>query len=452
MTKVKVQYVCESCGTIAAKWFGKCTACGAWNACVEQATPKPDRHAVRGEETSRPQLIETIVTADEARWDTGSQEFNRVLGGGLVAGSFVLVGGDPGIGKSTLLLQTAYHMAQHGQRVLYVSGEESAQQIKMRAERLGLQRIKLYVLCATNMETIEQSVFDITPDVMIIDSIQTVYHAHIPSTPGSVAQVRECTGTFLRLSKQRQMATLLVGHVTKEGTIAGPRMLEHMVDTVLSFEGERQHAYRLLRAIKNRFGSTNELGMFEMVEHGLIEVTNPSKLLLAERLHGVAGSVVVASIEGTRPVLVEVQALVTATHFPSPRRMTTGIDTNRLHLLVAVLEKRVGLHLQMQDTYVNVVGGLKLDEPAVDLAIAVALASSFRDRPTPSHDLVFGEVGLTGEVRGVSRVDQRVQEAVKMGFQRIILPAKSVHAGIAPQGVALIAVHSVEEALQAMLG
>ncbi|MBU6145125.1 MAG: DNA repair protein RadA, partial [Paenibacillaceae bacterium] len=366
-------------------------------------------------------------------------------------GSFVLLGGDPGIGKSTLLLHMAEALIANGKRMLYVSGEESAGQIKMRADRIGCGALPLHVLCETGMEVIAAAVEDIAPDVLVIDSIQTVQQGTVGSGAGSVAQVRECTATLLALAKGRNMATVLIGHVTKEGTLAGPRTLEHMVDTVLSFEGERHQPTRLLRSIKNRFGATHELGMFEMHEHGLREVTQPSQLLLAQRVCGSAGSVVVASVEGTRPVLVEVQALVASTPFPSPRRTATGIDTNRLHMLVAVLEKRLGIALHTYDAYINVVGGMRLDEPAVDLAIAAALASSVRDVPTDADDVVFGEVGLTGEVRAVSRIEQRLQEAHKMGFRRVIMPTlRPSSTAAVPSGLRVVGVQTVEEAFVAL--
>jgi DNA repair protein RadA/Sms len=455
VAKVKTKFVCQTCGSESPKWVGKCPGCNTWNTYVEETETvvKTSGVAVAGLTSTkeRPRSIASIERAQEPRIDAGGGELNRVLGGGLVPGSLILVGGDPGIGKSTLLLQTSCHLARSGLRVLYVTGEESARQIKMRAERLGAEAPTLFVLCETNTDHIFEALDEVRPDILVVDSIQTVYQPGVTSAPGSVSQVRECTGLFMRIAKQRGVATLLVGHVTKEGTIAGPRMLEHMVDTVLYFEGERHNAYRMLRAVKNRFGSTNEIGIFEMVEHGLTEVKNPSELFLSERPLGVAGSTVVASMEGTRPVLVELQALVSPTNFPSPRRMATGVDYNRLNLIIAVLEKRVGLHMQAQDAYLNVAGGVKLDEPAADLGIAVALASSFRDRAPHPADVVFGEIGLTGEVRGVSRVDQRVNEALKLGFKRVVLPDKSMKQWTPPSGIEIVPVRTVQEALQAML-
>lgn len=400
----------------------------------------------------KPLPIIDIECGPEQRVRTTNAELNRVLGGGIVPGSLILVGGDPGIGKSTLLLQTSFSLAQGGHKVLYISGEESVRQTKLRADRLGAVSPSLFVLCETNLEFIEEAIEEVQPELVVIDSIQTVYHPAVTSGPGTVSQVRECTGHFMRIAKMKGVATILVGHVTKEGAIAGPRLLEHMVDCVLYFEGERHHTYRVLRAVKNRFGSSNEIGIFEMREEGLVEVSNPSELFLSERPTGVAGSTVVASMEGTRPVLVEIQALVSTTNFPSPRRMATGVDHNRLSLIMAVLEKRVGLFLQTQDAYLNVAGGVKLDEPAVDLAVAIAIASSFKERPTQPHDVVFGEIGLTGEVRGVSRIDQRVKEAQKLGFRRIILPEKSMKGWTPPPGVELLGVNTISEALAAALG
>ncbi|SFM33189.1 DNA repair protein RadA/Sms [Paenibacillus sp. 1_12] len=455
MAKQKTKFCCQECGYDSPKWLGKCPGCQAWNTFVEEIetiSKTQMTHSSLLHTKEKAVSIINIKSGEEQRILTGNKELNRVLGGGLVPGSLLLVGGDPGIGKSTLLLQTSHDLTQVGKKVLYVSGEESIRQTKLRADRLNASSEMLYVLCETNLEQIEEAIAEVQPDFLVIDSIQTVYHPAVTSAPGSVSQVRECTGHFMRISKIKGIATVLVGHVTKEGAIAGPRMLEHMVDCVLYFEGERHHSYRLLRAVKNRFGSTNEIGIFEMRETGLVEVSNPSELFLSERPLGVAGSTVVASMEGTRPVLVELQALVSSTNFPSPRRMATGIDHNRLALIIAVLEKRMGMFLQNQDAYVNVAGGIKLDEPAVDLAIAVSIASSLRDQPTQPFDVVFGEVGLTGEVRGVSRVDQRVREAEKLGFRRVIVPEKSLKGWTPPSGIEIIGVNTVSEALKAALG
>ncbi|WP_019535562.1 DNA repair protein RadA [Paenibacillus ginsengihumi] len=455
MARTKTKFFCQECGYEAPKWLGKCPGCQAWNTFVEELDTGGKSNGYHSSLVRTKEKAVSIIHikgGEEERIETSIRELNRVLGGGIVPGSLILVGGDPGIGKSTLLLQTSHELTKRGLKVLYISGEESVRQTKLRADRLQAVSPLLFVLCETNLEHIEAAIDEIEPDFLVIDSIQTVYHSAVASAPGSVSQVRECTGHFMRLAKIKGIATVLVGHVTKEGAIAGPRLLEHMVDCVLYFEGERHHSYRLLRAVKNRFGSTNEIGIFEMRESGLTEVTNPSELFLSERPLGVAGSTVVASMEGTRPVLVELQALVSQTNFPSPRRMATGFDHNRLSLIIAVLEKRMGMFLQNQDAYLNVAGGVKLDEPAVDLAVAVSIASSFREHPTRPFDVVFGEVGLTGEVRGVSRADQRVREAEKLGFQRVILPAKSMKGWNPPQGIELIGVNTVAEALTAALG
>jgi DNA repair protein RadA/Sms len=455
MSKQKTKFCCQECGYESAKWMGKCPSCQSWNSMVEEVETVVRTQGMNSSFTrtkEKPTPIIHIDSSSEPRVLTNNKELNRVLGGGIVPGSLILVGGDPGIGKSTLLLQTSQALTEAQQKVLYISGEESIKQIKLRADRLNADSPLLYVLCETNLELIEEAIQELQPDFMVIDSIQTVYHPGIASAPGTVAQVRECTGHFMRIAKGQGIATVLVGHVTKEGAIAGPRLLEHIVDCVLYFEGERHHSYRVLRAVKNRFGSTNEIGIFEMQESGLVEVSNPSELFLSERPLGVAGSTVVASMEGTRPVLVEIQALVSSTNFPSPRRMATGVDHNRLSLIIAVLEKRMGMFLQNQDAYLNVAGGVKLDEPAVDLAIAISIASSFRDQATKPYDVVFGEIGLTGEVRGVSRIDQRVKEAEKLGFRRVIMPEKSLKGWIPPSGMEIIGVNTVAEALKAALG
>ncbi|AKS37087.1 DNA repair protein RadA [Anoxybacillus gonensis] len=456
MVKRKTKFVCQHCGYETAKWMGKCPGCHSWNAMVEETEiVKPHNRAlfVHTEGVAaKPVSITTVETTQEPRIDTKFTEFNRVLGGGIVRGSLVLIGGDPGIGKSTLLLQICAQLANDGHPVLYISGEESVKQTKLRAERLHVTAEHLYVLSETNLEHIIQTVDEMKPSFVVIDSIQTIYRSEITSAPGSVSQVRECTAELMRVAKTKGIAIFIVGHVTKEGALAGPRILEHMVDTVLYFEGERHHTYRILRAVKNRFGSTNEIGIFEMKEAGLAEVKNPSEIFLEERSKGAAGSTVVASMEGTRPVLVEIQALVSPTSFGTPRRMATGIDHNRVSLLMAVLEKRVGLLLQNQDAYLKVAGGIKLDEPAIDLAIAVSIASSFRDQPTNHTDVVIGEVGLTGEVRRVSRIEQRVQEAAKLGFQRIIIPKSNIGGWNIPKDVEVIGVVNVEEALYYALG
>ncbi|PLS15514.1 DNA repair protein RadA [Bacillus sp. M6-12] len=460
MVKKKTSFVCQSCGYESAKWMGKCPGCGEWNKMVEEVEiVKPSRRgafthsdAAGAAVRQKAEPITKVEASQEPRIKTDLRELNRALGGGIVPGSLVLIGGDPGIGKSTLLLQVSSQLARKQQRVLYISGEESVKQTKLRADRLGVSSDQLYVFSETDMDFIQQGIDEVQPDLVIIDSIQTVFQSEVTSAPGSVSQVRECTATLMRIAKTRGIAIFIVGHVTKEGAIAGPRLLEHMVDTVLYFEGERHHTYRILRAVKNRFGSTNEMGIFEMKEGGLEEVENPSEIFLEERSQGAAGSTVVASMEGTRPVLVEIQALISPTSFGNPRRMATGIDHNRVPLLMAVLEKRVGLLLQNQDAYLKVAGGVKLDEPAIDLAVAVSIASSFRDKPTRQTDCIIGEVGLTGEVRRVSRIEQRVQEAVKLGFERVILPANNLGGWTAPKGVEIIGVSTVSEALRHALG
>ena len=402
--------------------------------------------------TSTPQSITSVEREVEPRIDTQMTELNRVLGGGMVPGSLVLVGGDPGIGKSTLLLQFSAQLARTGYKVLYISGEESIKQTKLRADRLNVLSDLLYVLAETDLDYIEKAIKEINPTMVIIDSIQTVYQQEVMSAPGSVSQVRECTAAFMKIAKTNGIAIFIVGHVTKQGSIAGPKLLEHMVDSVLYFEGERHHTYRILRAVKNRFGSTNEIGIFEMKETGLEEVKNPSEIFLEERTEGAAGSTVVASMEGTRPVLVEIQALVSPTSFGNPRRMANGIDHNKVSLLMAVLEKRVGLLLQNQDAYLNVAGGVRLDEPAIDLAVAISIASSFRNQPTNPTDIVIGEIGLTGEIRRVSRIDQRVNEAAKLGFKRVIIPEKNIGGWTIPKGIEVIGVSKLEAALDVLLG
>ncbi|SDW88748.1 DNA repair protein RadA/Sms [Marininema mesophilum] len=455
VAKQKTKFACQQCGYEAPKWMGRCPGCGEWNTLVEERDVSRSGPVRSRGGTLIPRQSATPITrvaqVDEPRSDTGIRELNRVLGGGLVSGSLILVGGDPGIGKSTLILQASHRLADRGVSVLYVSGEESTEQTRLRADRLQALDERLLVASETDLTEIEGLVEREKPRLLVIDSIQTIYHPEVTSAPGSVAQVRECTGRLMRIAKGLGIAIIIVGHVTKEGAIAGPRMLEHMVDCVLYFEGERHHTYRVLRAVKNRFGSTNEIGLFEMRDAGLSEVDNPSEMFLSDRLSGVAGSAVTASMEGTRPVLIELQALVSATSFPSPKRMASGVDHHRVTMVMAVLEKRLGMFLQNQDAYVNVVGGVRLDEPAVDLAIAVSLASSFRDVATRPKDVVIGEVGLTGEVRGVTRLEQRVVEAANMGFSRAILPAKNRRGWNPPKNLDILWVETVEEALDAAL-
>lgn len=457
MSKIKSKFVCQSCGYESAKWMGKCPGCGAWNTMTEEIFKQQGKHRIAFNHTesstfSKPSLINDIQAVKEPRIHTGLHEFNRVLGGGIVKGSLVLIGGDPGIGKSTLLLQVSSQLAKGGNEVLYISGEESIKQTKLRADRLGVKGERLFVFSETDLEVIIRVIDETKPALVIIDSIQTIYHHEISSAPGSVSQVRECTSELMRLAKTKGIPIFIVGHVTKDGSIAGPRILEHMVDTVLYFEGERHHTYRILRAVKNRFGSTNEIGIFEMKETGLEEVVNPSEIFLEERAKGASGSTVVASMEGTRPVLVEIQALIAPTSFGNPRRMANGIDHNRVSLLMAVLEKRVGLLLQNQDAYLKVAGGVKLDEPAIDLAVSISIASSFKDIPTNVHDVFIGEVGLTGEIRRVSRIEQRVLEAKKLGFRRIFLPKANLGGWKIPDDIDIVGVSNISEALEFALG
>ncbi|MTD32191.1 DNA repair protein RadA [Planomicrobium sp. YIM 101495] len=454
MAKKKTKFICQSCGYESAKWMGKCPNCGEWNQMTEEtevAAPKGTRGAFQhsvGTTTQKAMPIVSIETEQEPRVTTEMGELNRVLGGGIVPGSLILVGGDPGIGKSTLLLQVSAMLANSDNRVLYISGEESIKQTKLRAQRLQASSTELYIYAETNLELIHHAIEETEPKFVIVDSIQTVHHPEVTSAPGSVTQVRESTAELMRIAKTKNIAIFLVGHVTKEGQIAGPRILEHMVDTVLYFEGERHHTYRILRSVKNRFGSTNEIAIFEMLQDGLKEVLNPSELFLQERTSGSAGSTVVASMEGTRPILVEIQALVTPSSFNYPKRMATGVDQNRISLLMAVLEKRVGMMLQAQDAYIKVAGGVKLDEPAIDLAILASIVSSYRDQAPRPTDCIIGEVGLTGEVRRVSRVEQRVQEAAKLGFQRAIIPKSNLGGWDYPEGIRVIGVETVNDALK----
>lgn len=447
--KIRNIYTCQKCGYQSPKWLGKCPDCNAWNSLVEEqpiSSAKPGQQ--RTDEVPKPL---TAITGDlEIRTPIGISELDRVLGGGLVSGSLVLVGGDPGIGKSTLLLQALERLAQTTGPVLYVSGEESAQQIRLRSNRMGVASKELYILTETALENIIAHVHQLKPKALVVDSIQTVYTATLESVPGSVSQVRESAGRLMLLAKGSGIPIFVVGHVTKDGAIAGPRILEHMVDTVLYFEGDAGHPFRILRAVKNRFGSTNEIGVFEMKEEGLCEVLNPSELFLAERPLGVAGSVVVATLEGSRPLLVELQALVSASTLGTPRRTTIGVDHNRLALLVAVLEKKVGLNLPCHDIFLNVAGGVKLSEPAADLGMVVAVASSHLDRPLGQKTLLLGEVGLAGEVRGITQPEVRVKEAAKLGFTTCVLPAGNLKQ-VQAENVELIGVKSVEEVLKKVL-
>ncbi|HEM5131811.1 TPA: DNA repair protein RadA [Streptococcus suis] len=449
IAKKKTTFVCQSCEYHSPKYLGRCPNCGSWSSFVEEvevAEVKNERVSLTGEKT-RPMKLNEVSSIQVARTKTSMEEFNRVLGGGVVPGSLVLIGGDPGIGKSTLLLQVSTQLSTIG-TVLYVSGEESAQQIKLRAERLGDIDSEFYLYAETNMQSIRTEIEKIKPDFLIIDSIQTIMSPDISSVQGSVSQVREVTNELMQIAKTNNIATFIVGHMTKEGTLAGPRTLEHMVDTVLYFEGERQHTFRILRAVKNRFGSTNEIGIFEMQSQGLVEVLNPSEVFLEERLDGATGSAIVVTMEGTRPILAEVQALVTPTMFGNAKRTTTGLDFNRASLIMAVLEKRAGLLLQNQDAYLKSAGGVKLDEPAIDLAVAVALASSYKDKPTNPQECFIGEIGLTGEIRRVNRIEQRINEAAKLGFTKVYAPKNSLTGIKVPKEITVIGVTTIGEVLQ----
>ncbi|WP_074411615.1 DNA repair protein RadA [Streptococcus suis] len=449
IAKKKTTFVCQSCEYHSPKYLGRCPNCGSWSSFVEEvevAEVKNERVSLTGEKT-RPMKLNEVSSIQVARTKTNMEEFNRVLGGGVVPGSLVLIGGDPGIGKSTLLLQVSTQLSTIG-TVLYVSGEESAQQIKLRAERLGDIDSEFYLYAETNMQGIRTEIEKIKPDFLIIDSIQTIMSPDISSVQGSVSQVREVTNELMQIAKTNNIATFIVGHMTKEGTLAGPRTLEHMVDTVLYFEGERQHTFRILRAVKNRFGSTNEIGIFEMQSQGLVEVLNPSEVFLEERLDGATGSAIVVTMEGTRPILAEVQALVTPTMFGNAKRTTTGLDFNRASLIMAVLEKRAGLLLQNQDAYLKSAGGVKLDEPAIDLAVAVALASSYKDKPTNLQECFIGEIGLTGEIRRVNRIEQRINEAAKLGFTKVYAPKNSLTGIKVPKEITVISVTTIGEVLQ----
>ena len=439
---------------MAPKWLGRCPDCGEWNTFVEEkeAPAKAAKEYRRGQTSSRsPVPITQVSGQEEDRLVVGMPEFDRVLGGGIVPGSVVLVGGDPGIGKSTLLLQLSGKISAGSSTILYVTGEESTSQTRLRANRLGALSDNLYLLAETCLEDIIPHIEQLRPAAVIIDSIQTIYTQQLPSTPGSIGQVREVAAELMGLAKGWQIPIFLIGHVTKEGAIAGPKALEHMVDTVLYFEGERGHSFRILRAVKNRFGSTNEIGVFEMGSNGLVEVSNPSEIFLAERPKGASGSIVVSSVEGTRPILVELQALVTPTNLGTPRRMVTGLDYNRVALMIAVLEKRAGFHLFGEDIFLNIAGGVKIEEPAVDLGIALAIASSFRDKPIDNHTVAIGEVGLTSEVRGVPQLELRVREAAKLGFQRAIVPRSNMLKLKDPLPIALVPVTNIKEALEELL-
>lgn len=449
--KVKTQFECQHCGYISPRYLGKCPQCNSWNSLVEEKIEnKSDRRSrttLTGQKM-QPMKLNEVVPRKEPRVKTKMEELNRVLGGGVVPGSMILLGGDPGIGKSTLLLQVSQQLAATGGTVLYVSGEESAEQIKMRAERLGAIDDEFYLYGETDMHDIRQAIEKIEPSYVVIDSIQTMTQPDITSAAGSVSQVRETTAELLKIAKTNGIAIFIVGHVTKEGSIAGPKMLEHMVDTVLYFEGEQHQNFRILRAVKNRFGSTNEIGIFEMREGGLHEISNPSQVFLEERLAGATGSAIVVAMEGTRPILVEIQALVTPTMFGNAKRTTTGLDFNRVSLIMAVLEKRAGLLLQNQDAYLKAAGGVRLNEPAIDLATAISIASSYKEKGTSATECFIGEIGLTGEIRRVTSIEQRVKEVQKLGFKKVYIPKNNLTSWKPPKDIEVIGVTTLEEALR----
>lgn len=445
--KTTTVFYCQECGHESSKWMGQCPACKQWNTFVEEKVSVANSKITPFREAGKPVKISSVSMREEERVHTGIAELDRVLGGGIMPGSLTLVGGDPGIGKSTLLLQMCRLLANAGRKVLYISGEESLKQIKLRAVRIGDFQDSMLLLCETNLGVVEETIRHTEPEIVVIDSIQTMYQESVTSAPGSVSQVREATNVFLQLAKGMGTSIFIVGHVTKEGTVAGPRVLEHMVDTVLYFEGDRYASYRILRGVKNRFGSTNEIGVFEMRREGLIEVENPSEYMLSGKPVGASGSVVVCSVEGTRPILIEIQALVCRTNFGIPRRQTTGTDFNRVNLLMAVLEKRLGMQIGDCDAYVNIAGGMKINEPAIDLGLIMAIVSSFKNRAVDEKTIVFGEVGLSGEVRAVSMAQQRVQEARKLGYETVILPRVNLDGMDRIEGIRVIGVGGIGEAI-----
>lgn len=449
MAKPSTVFVCSNCGNESSKWFGRCPACNEWNTCYEEKINLKSSGKSASKKTATTVKLDDVKKQDIVRTKTGFDELDRVLGGGLVKGSLTLLGGEPGIGKSTLILQICDKIKGEGQ-VLYVSGEESAQQVKIRADRLGIKNNDIVFLGETDIDVIEDAILKTNPKLVIIDSIQTMYSDEITSGPGSVSQVREITARIMKMCKQEEITTIIIGHVTKDGNIAGPRVLEHMVDTVLYLEGERYFAYRILRGVKNRFGSTNEIGMFEMNDIGMCEIDNPSSVLLSEKNENVAGSIVVASIEGTRPILVELQALTATSVFGMPRRTANGIDYNRLTLLIAVLEKRTGLPLGNQDVYLNIVGGIKINEPALDLGIILAVSSSFKNIPIPNDVIAIGEVGLTGEVRSVNQIEKRIKEAEKLGFKKCIIPESNKKLLKDTYKLDIIGVQNISEAMRCL--
>jgi len=448
----KTVFFCQDCGNESSKWLGQCPACKAWNTFVEEVVVKKSAKSIGGDITKQKPLPLSGISIDtDERLLTHYEELDRVLGGGIVGGSMTLVGGDPGIGKSTLLLQVCKQLADRNLDILYISGEESLRQIKLRAQRIGDFNDKLLLLCETNLDIIRSIIENRKPEVVIIDSIQTMYQDEISSAPGSVSQVRESTSVLMQIAKGLGVSVFIVGHVTKDGNVAGPRVLEHMVDTVLYFEGDRHASYRILRGVKNRFGSTNEIGVFEMRSEGLVEVKNPSEFMLNGKPQGASGSIVACSMEGSRPILIEIQALVCHSNFGIPRRTATGTDFNRVNLLMAVLEKRAGLNLSASDAYVNIAGGIKMNEPAIDLGILLAIASSYKDIIIPDNLIAFGEVGLSGEVRAVNMAEQRVNEAKKLGFEKVMLPKVCMGSVKGIKGIELIPVENVKEAIAKLL-
>lgn len=453
MAKAKTVFYCTNCGNETPRWQGKCPACGAWNTIeehIEKSAPVGRAKSAPVGQSRKPQRISEVTSGGELRFSTGMGELDRVLGGGAVAGSLVLVGGAPGIGKSTLLLQICTSLCV-GRKVLYISGEESERQLKLRADRLGVVPDSLYILSETKLSDIMEAVSQLEPDILIVDSIQTLYNEENESAPGSISQVKDCTMTLMQLSKSQGITVFVVGHINKDGNIAGPKVLEHMVDCVLYFEGDPNSTYRLLRAAKNRFGSTNEIGVFEMQDAGLVEVPNPSQMLLEGRPEGASGTCVACVMEGTRPVLAEVQALVTKTTFNVPRRAADGFDFNRAVLLLAVMEKRAGMKLNLFDAYLNVIGGLRLDEPGADLPVILAVASSYRDQPIADDLVVIGEVGMTGEIRSVSHLNQRLGEAARLGFKKCMIPRSSSEKIEIPDGMTVYRVRNVREAIEAAM-
>ena len=451
--KTNSAFFCQECGYESSKWMGQCPSCKSWNTLVEETVVTGKKNVTgssRINERTEPSKLSAVNMQETDKIMTHIGELDRVLGGGIVPGSLTLVGGDPGIGKSTLLLQVCKNLSDDDRKVLYISGEESLKQIKLRAMRIGEFSDNLLLLCETNIDTVEEAVKRVKPEVVVIDSIQTMYSEEVSSAPGSVSQVREATGRLLQIAKGLTVSIFIVGHVTKEGTVAGPRVLEHMVDAVLYFEGDRYAAYRILRGVKNRFGSTNEIGVFEMTQGGLNEVVNPSEYMINGKPEGASGSIVACSIEGTRPILIEIQALVCDSNFGFPRRQATGTDFNRVNLLMAVLEKRVGIHMSNCDAYVNIAGGMKIMEPALDLGIAMAVVSSFKNKAIDDATMAFGEVGLSGEVRAVNMADQRVMEAKKLGFTTCILPKACMDKLLDIKGIKLVGVKSVQDAIDLM--